>query len=424
MHRQTVCARPTGTLRLALVAALLIAVVCVGCDGRNQYAPPPPPEVVVATAEQRPVTIYHQYTGTTQASEVVQLRARVSGYLDSVHFQEGANVTKGQLLFVIDQRPYKAQLEQARADLEGKQATVVQQESIYKRSLELVPYKAVAQSEVDVNRGNWLVAKAAVLQSEAAFRQAQLNLEYTEIRAPTDGRISRQLVDPGNLVTPDTTLLTTLYAYNPMYAYFTASEANYLAYLKRQRAKARARAAQSAAALPRQPKPQAAASATSQTKPAPGNPPSTATPERERTPMELGLANETGYPHQGFIDFAEPTVDPNTGTLLIRGVFPNPEPYRLAPGLFVRLRIPITVDPKALLVPEAALGSDQAGRYLLVVRPDNTVEHRSVTVGSQVDSMRVIEHGLQPGERFVVEGLQRARPGETVRPITRKPPAS
>ena len=195
----------------------------------------PPPTVIVAQPKQQPVTTFHFYTGTTEASESVEIRARVQGYLDKINFTDGADVSKGDVLFVIDQRPYVAQLDQAKADLEGKKAAAVEQESVYKRDLALLPMKAVTQEDVDIQRGNYLTAAAAVQQAEAAVRSAQLNLDYTTIQAPISGRIGRRLVDVGNLVTANTTLLTTIRHYDPMYVYFTASEANYLAYLKRMR---------------------------------------------------------------------------------------------------------------------------------------------------------------------------------------------
>lgn len=379
--------RLTTRQRCALLAVLFL-LVAGGCTQRNAYVPPPPPEVTVGTAEQRTITLYHDYTGTTEASNSVQVRARVTGYLEQADFQEGATVHEGQLLFVIDQRPYAAQLDQAKANLESRKAAATQQQSVYRRSLSLLPSGATTQEQVDIDRGNWLVAQAAVTQAEAMVRQAQLNMDYTEIHAPLTGRISRRLVDVGNLVVADTTMLTTIYQYDPMYAYFTVSEANYLDYLKRQREEARGKPEKPAA--------------------------------KRRPPIEMELANETGYPHHGHIDFAEPTVNPSTGTHLVRGTFPNPEPYRLAPGLFVRLRIPIGTQANALLVPESALGTDQTGRFLLMVRSDNVVEHRSVTVGPEEGSMRVVEQGLKPDERFIVEGLERARPGAKVQPIQAK----
>lgn len=399
-----------------VLVSLMLLGLCVGCRPSNAYVPPPAPKVIVGTPEQRSVTIYHEYTGTTQASESVEIRARVSGYLDSIHFQDGATVPQGQLLFVIDRRPYVAQLDQAKAQLQAREATVVQQESIYKRDQALLPAGAITPEQVDIDRGNWLVAQAGVLQAQAALRQAQLNLDYTEVHAPIGGRISRRLVDVGNLVTADSTLLTMILRYDPMYAYFNVSEANYLDYLKRERAK-----------TPETPekKPAPPAPKTEGTKNgtqgqgtaggAAGNAAGETAPPR--VPLEMGLANESGFPHPGYIDFAEPTVDPNTGTLLLRGVFANPPPYYLSPGLFVRLRVSIGTQPDALVVPDAAVGTDQAGRYLLVVGPDNVVQRRSVTVGTLTEGTRVIEEGIKPGERFIVEGLQRARPGSEVTPV-------
>jgi membrane fusion protein, multidrug efflux system len=367
-----------------------------GCQRKNQYVAPPPPKVIVATAQREPVTIYHEYTGSTQASAVVQLQARVQGYLQKILFTDGVNVEENQLLFVIDPRPFEAAVEQAKADLQSKQATVTQQESVYKRTLALLPSRAATQEQADIDRGNWLVAKANVVQSEANLRQAELNLEYCQIHAPTSGRIGRHLVDLGNLVTANSTALATITKFDPMYAYFNVSETNYLDFLERQR-KGGAQAGGGVA-----------------------NPEHTqATAEGKQPadyPIELGLSDETGYPHKGTINFLDNTVDPNSGTILVRGVFKNPPPYYLAPGLFVRVRVPVRKEPQSLVVPDEAIATDQAGPYLLVVRSDNSVERRDVKPGELVGDKRVIEKGIKPAERFVVEGLQRARPGEKVAP--------
>ena len=189
-----------GSHAIEGLASFLLICGLAGCGHQNQYVAPPPPKVVVATAQRQPVTIYHEYTGNTQASAVVQLQARVQGYLQKILFTDGVNVEENQLLFVIDPRPFEAAIEQAKADLQSKQATVTQQESIYKRTLVLLPSKAATQEQADIDRGNWLVAKANVVQSEANLRQAELNLEYCQIRAPFSGRIGRHLVDLGNLV--------------------------------------------------------------------------------------------------------------------------------------------------------------------------------------------------------------------------------
>ena len=395
--------RPRGII---IAALLILAALGGGCTQRNAYVPPPPPEVVVATAEQRTITLYHEYTGNTAASAAVQIRARVSGYLEKIGFQDGETVKKDQLLFVIDRRPYAAAVADAKALLESRKATVIQQESIYKRDVALLPTHAVSAEQADIDKGNLMVAKAGVGQAQASLEQAQLNLGFTEIRAPIVGHIDRHMVDVGNLVTADTTLLTTLYQWDPMWAYFTVPEVNYLEYIKRQREKLQ----------------EVPPEAATRGKPAssPATPPKSAESQHvpsaaeTRNPVEVGLANETGYPHEGYIDFAQPTVEPISGTLLIRGVFANPEPYVLRAGLFVRVRVPVGTQSAALLVPDSAIGTDQAGNYLLMVGPDDVVQRRSVTSGTREGAMRVITQGVQAGEQFIVQGLQMARPGAKV----------
>jgi RND family efflux transporter MFP subunit len=396
-----------------LVAALLLLGQALGCGQRNAYVPPPPPEVVVATPEQRSVTIYHEFPGTIQASEAVDVRSRVTGYLESIHFQDGSFVAVNDLLFVIDRQPFLAQLAQTQAQLQSKNATAVQTGAVYKRTLSLLPSLAATQEDADIQRGNWLVAKAAITEAQAQVRLAQLNLDYAEIRAPISGRISRRLVDVGNLITANTTLLTTITRWNPIYVYFNASEKQFLDYLRRQRERPPGTREEAAP-----PSPAALASAmagASTTVDSLWEATALLIGAQPRYPVELGLINESGYPHKGYIDFANNTVDPNTGTLLLRGIFLNPAPYYLAPGMFARLRVPVRTVPQALLLPDRAVGTDQAGRYLLIVRPDDVVERRTVQVGQLVDNnLRVIEAGLKAGERSVVEGLQQARPGSKV----------
>ncbi|MBY0525253.1 MAG: efflux RND transporter periplasmic adaptor subunit [Gemmataceae bacterium] len=402
-----------------VACGLAIMTIGLGCTGRNAYVPPPPPEVVVASPRQRTITVYHEFPGTTQASDSVQVRARVQGYLESVHFEDGAMVTRGDLLFVIDPRPYRAQLDQARAALESKQASAIEASALYKRTLALIPSQAATREEADIQKGNMLVAKAAIAEADAKVRQALLNVEYTEVRAPLSGRISRRLVDVGNLVSTDATLLTTITRYDPMYAYFNATESQYLDYLQRLRDRP---SGTLEGASPHSPGATAASAAGSSG--TPGGPWGSIAglmAIQSRYPVELGLANETGYPHKGVVDFANNTVDPTSGTLLLRGVFANAPPYFLVPGLFVRLRVPIRTQPNALLVPDRALGTDQSGPFLLIVRADDVAERRSLRVGSQEGNLRVIEAGLKADERFVLEGLTRARPGNKVQPVTATP---
>jgi RND family efflux transporter MFP subunit len=394
---------------------LLILLGLCGCGPRNAYVAPPPPEVEVGVPVEKRVTIYGEFTGTTQPSETVQVRSRVQGYLDSIHFADGYDVARGDLLFVIDRRPYQAQVDQAQADLESKKAAAVRAEALYRRTTSLLPTKAATREDVDKAKGDWEVAKADVGQAEAKLREAQLNLDYCEVRAPISGRISRRLVDVGNLVQADTTLLTTINRYDPMYVYFTVSESDYLQFLKRRRERP-------AGTLEADELPPVPAAVAAVGLPA-SNPWSRwlsagiAVVAAPRYPVELGLADEPGrYPHNGYIDFAENTIDPGTGTLQVRGTFANPPPFYLGPGLFARVRVPIGVQEHALLVPKRALAADQQGDYLLVLGEGDVVERRTVELGPEVGSQRVVEKGLSPGERFIVEGLQQARPGSKVHP--------
>jgi RND family efflux transporter MFP subunit len=366
-------------LRLRRIALVLVAIQS-GCAAPNKYAPPPPPDVKAGMPQVKAITIYAYFTGNTQASEMVELRAQVQGYLESIHFTDGDDVKQGDLLFVIDPRPYQAKLEQAKADLESSKANEIRAAAIYKRAQGLIESKAASQEEVETKRGDWEVARAAVVQAEAKVKEAKLNLDYTEIHAPISGRISRRFADVGNLVQPNLTVLTTIYRYNPMYVYFTVSEIQHLEYIKKQREQQKLSSGKIA------------------------------------HPVAIGTADEEGYPHEGTIEFADNTVDPGTGTLQIRGSFVNPPPYVLTPGLFVRVRVPMAIQENALLVPEQALGENQGGQYVLVIHPDNVVEQRPVKVGASVDSLRVIEKGLTAGERIVIEGLQQARPGGKVNP--------
>ncbi len=405
--------------RLSTLIILAAALTSTGCGQRNAYVPPPPPDVVVTAPVRRSVTLYHFYTGTTQASEDVQVRARVQGYLDSIHFEDGGNVARGQLLFVIDPRPYQAQLDAARAMLAVQHAKVIQTGAVYRRTDVLYQKGAAPAEQLEVDRGNWEVAKATEQQARANVRTAQLNLDFTRVTAPIAGRVSRHLVDVGNLVTADTTLLTTIDRYNPMWVYFTVNERNFLDYLARQRERPPGTLE---ASQPASPEAAAATILGLAAAPPEGWLPAAVALRQitPRYPVEMGLANETGYPHHGVIDFADNTVDPATGTLQLRATFANPPPYYLAPGLFARIRVPYRVQPDALLIPAQALGVDQAGQYVLVVNKNDVVEHRAVKVGAQEGALRVIESGLKFGERIIGEGLQHARPNAKVQPIPAK----
>jgi RND family efflux transporter MFP subunit len=374
----------TTTLRVSLLSFLFVVVglgIFGGCGRSNEYVEPPPPEVTVSNPLQRRVIDYLEYTGTTEAIKTVDVRARVTGFLESVHFEEGARVARGDLLFVIDPKPFEAALHRAQADLQRKEATLSLAQAEFARTERLYQQNAAPEAEFDQARAARDTAQADVAAARAAVETARLDLGYTRVQAPVSGRIGRYLVNMGNLVgAGDYTHLATITTYDPMYVHFSINERDLLQLMQKAREQARqGREAQ------------------------------------DNRTLELGFG-ET-YFLTGRIDFYDLGVDPDTGTFLLRGIFPNSEePPRLLPGLFVRIRHPINQRDDALLITERALGVDQGGRYLLVVNEANQVEHRPVRIGALVDGMRVIEEGLQADEWVVVKGLQRARPGITVTP--------
>jgi len=361
---------------------LLLGLLAVaGCKEKNTFVPPPPPTVTVAVPQVQSVTRYAQYSGTTAAVKSVELRARVEGYLQSIHFDSGGLVKKGDLLFVIDPRPYQARLDEATAQLAMRRAEMRLAEATLKRKESAYKDDAVSEVEVIAARAEQAKAAAAIDAARADIETARLQLSYTRIHAPISGRIGRHLVDVGNLVgASDQTLLATLVSENPVYVYFNVNERDLLEYQQYER----------------------------QQTPTNGN---------GHSKIDLGLSNEDNYPHPGHIDYVDNRVDAQTGTIQVRGVFENAD-GSLLPGLFGRLRAPISVQKEALVVPEQAFGIDQQGYYLLVVNDQSQVEYRGVEVGSATAGLRVVQKGLVAGERVIVNGLQRVRPGATVNPQT------
>ena len=369
--------RSRRTRALAILSASMLAAI--GCQPKNEYVEPPPPAVDVAMPDERPVIDYIEFTGATRPVSSVELRARVNGYLEEIHFEDGATVEKDQLLFTIEQAPFKTKLEMARAELQKAKAEQELAESELRRLRSLVRRDAGTMQELDIKQAERDGAAATVASAEASLDDSQLQLGYTEVRAPIAGRIGRHLIDVGNLVQAEQTPLATIESIDPVFAYFTVSEGELLD-LRRERGESAAAAALGAGEV-----------------------------------LELSFGGEDGYPHRGTLDFTDLGVDPGTGTLQLRGIFPNAD-GDLLPGLFVRLRTAVGSPKPRLLVPERALGVDQQGDYVLIVNDEDTVEYRSVTLGRAIEGMRVVSKGLDGNEWVVVNGVQFARPGAPVDP--------
>jgi membrane fusion protein, multidrug efflux system len=370
-----------GACRLAAVT-LLATISAAGCKRQQaEFVPPPPPQVIVAQALHQAVTPYLEATGNIVAYNQVDLVARVSGFLQDIRYTDGAAVHRGDTLFVIEPAPYQAKLDQAQATLAAAQANAVQTDAEYERQASLGRTDFASRAAVDQARAARDSNRAAVTNDQAGVTQAAINLGYTQVTAPFDGLVTAHQVSVGSLVgASGPTTLATIIQFNPIYVSFTISEQDVL----------RVRAGMRQAGLTAK--------------------------DLEKVPVELGLMTETGYPHKGHLDYASPNVDPSTGTLTVRGILANLD-YVLLPGFFVRVRVPLMTRPaEALLVPDTALGTDQAGRYLLVVDKDDVVQQRTVTTGARVGDLRVIATGLQPDDRVVISGLQRAVPGEKVAP--------
>jgi RND family efflux transporter MFP subunit len=366
--------------------AALAALACValaGCE-QNAYVAPPPPKVDVANPVQRPITRYLEATGNTAAIKSVDLVARVQGFLETINYRDGTFQKEGTTLFTIEPETYKLKLEQAQAAEAGAQATVKQAEADFKRQSDLVARQAVSQATLENSTSTRDNAQAGLQQAQINTKIAAVNYGYTKVAAPFDGIVSAHLVSIGELVgVTSPTQLATIVALDPIYVNFNVNEQDVL----RVRAEARRR----------------------------GMTPS----ELTSLPVQVGLQTEEGYPHQGNLDYANPTVNQSTGTLSVRGVIPNPDRV-LLPGFFVRVRVPFEQQQNALLVPDIALGADQGGRYVLVVNGDNTVEQRKVQIGQVEGGLRVIENGLKADDRVIVAGLLRAIPGQKVDPQMQK----
>src|SRR5690349_1972745 len=368
---------------IRIVSAVSAAIALSACE-QNTYVPPPPPKVEVAPPVQKKITRFIDATGNTAAVKSVDLVARVQGFLQSIDYKDGTFVKQGTSLFTIEPETYKLKLEQAQAAEAGAQATVKQAEADFKRQTELVARQAVSQSTLDTSTSTRDNAQASLQQAQVNTRIAQLNYSYTNVTAPFDGIVSAHLVSVGELVgAASPTQLATIVALDPIWVNFNVNEVDVL----RVREEARRRGM--------------------------------TVDELRKLPIEVALQTDTGFPHKGTLDYVSPTLNQSTGTIAVRGILNNPDRV-LLPGFFVRVRVPFEQQQDALLVPDTALGADQAGRYLLVVNAENVVEQRKVTTGPVDDGLRVIEAGLKPDDKVVVGGLLRAIPGQKVDPQATK----
>jgi multidrug efflux system membrane fusion protein len=372
---------------------LFLALALCGCHPVAQPAPPapPPPQVTVSHPLAKEIVDYDEFTARLGAVNSVEIRARVSGYLQKVNFKDGAEVRKGDLLFVIDPRPYQAELDSAQAALDRAKTQLELATNDNKRALDLFQSKAISAEELDTRSKNLRVANSAMRIAEATVETAKLNLDYTNIVAPIDGRVSRAMVTEGNLVNAsgnESTLLTTLVSVDPVYAYFDVDEATVVKYQNLDKQGLRQNGLQGS------------------------------------IPCELAVGNESALTHRGTVDFVDNQIDSKTGTLSARGVFPNPD-RTLIPGEFGRLRVTGSGKYTGMLVPDYAMSADQDKKIVFVVGADQTVQPRQVVPGQLVDGLRVIRSGLEANDLVVLDRLQIIRAGMTVTPKEEpiKPPA-
>jgi multidrug efflux system membrane fusion protein len=383
-------------LVLCIVAVPIAGAAFLLFSGASASAPqtpaaPPAPAVTVAPVEARRLAEHSEFTGRIEAIDDVEIRPRVSGYLDAVHFAAGQLVHKGDVLFTIDPRWNKAALESAEAHVQDMRVRLENAEREAKRASELLKSKAVSAEEAESRSARLAEARAAAQAADAADDTAKLDLEYTTVRAPVDGRIGRALVTPGNFVSgvpAAGTVLTTIVSIDPMYVYADVDEVSLLE-LKR---------LMTEHALP--------------------------VDDHGRVLIEVGLSDEKGYPHAGAIESLDNRLDEGTGSIVLRAIVPNPD-QKLVPGLFARVRLPSSAEKPTPLVPERAVGTDQSQKFVLVLGADDVVQYRAVELGPEIDGqLRIVRAGLEPGEKIVVNGLQRVRPGVKVSPHGEEPSAN
>jgi membrane fusion protein, multidrug efflux system len=363
---------------LIIVLSFCMPLLVCACGKEPSKRVVRPPDVTVVKPVQREVPRYLEYTGTTAAVQTVDIRARVPGFLQKMYFVPRAKVKAGDLLFLIDPRQYEASVKQAKGKLDAQKASSKLAQTELQISQQLESKEAISALKLEKKAAERDVAQADVELAEAALDSAKLDLEWTQVTSPIKGRVSRNKVDMGNLVgATEKTLLTTVVDDDPIYVYFNVSELDLLQLLRRVAAD-------------------------------PSSLPST------KIPVYMGLADEKGYPHEGHFDFAETTVDSSTGTLQVRGIFPNADGLLLA-GMFVRVRASVETR-RVILIPDIAVQFDQGGKYVLSVDENDVVQQKRIKTGEQVDDLRVVAEGLMPNDRVITTGVLRARPGAKVNP--------
>lgn len=363
-------------LTSTLVASAVVLLSACSSDAQNTQAAPAP-TVSVAPVIHQNLTEWDEFTGRLQAPETVELRPRVSGYVEQVNLREGAIVKAGDLLFQIDERSFKAEVARLEAELASTQSNLTLTELQFQRAKRLSLQKAISEEILDNRRAAYQQARAAMQSVDAALELARLNLSYTKVTAPIDGRVSNALVTKGNYVNAGQSILTSLVSTDTVYAYFDADEQTYLNYVKLARD---------------------------------GSRPSS---RDVKNPVYMALANDSDYPHEGYIDFVDNRVDPRTGTIRGRAVFANTEGVFI-PGLFARIKLVGSASYDGILIDDKAIGTDLNNKYVLVVDADNITHYRAVSLGEKLAGLRIIKSGLQENDRIVVKGLQRVRPGTPV----------
>jgi multidrug efflux system membrane fusion protein len=384
-HRPVAIVQSGRLMQRLLVAVVLMAMAGCGKQQDSAALPGsgPAPAVKIARPLAQEVTEWDEYTGRIEAVNSVDVRARVSGYLDKVNFKAGDKVHKGDLLFQIDPKPYTAQLNYSVAELERAKSRHELAKNDLERSERLFRAKAISEEEHDARSKGLRETAAAMQSAEANVYTARLNLEYTQVRSPIDGRIGRELITAGNVVNggvSDSTVLTFIVSTDPVYVYVDADERSVLKYRRQAQQGGRGSLG-----------------------------------EEQRTPVELAVADEVNYPHQGHLDYIAPREDAATGTLTLRGVFANPDEL-LSPGFFARMRVRGSAPYPAILLPDRAIGTDQAQRFVWVVNQENKVEYRKVALGALIGQSRVITQGLKLEESVVIEGIQKLKAGLKVNP--------